>query len=363
MYVEKLSLKNLRNLHDLTISFSKGINIFCGNNAQGKTNILESIYFCATGRSHRTHLYKDMIKFGKKETYMQLYVNNDSILDRIDVHIKKESNKGIAVNNIPIKKLGELFGILLVVIFSPEDLQLIKSGPSERRKFIDMELCQLSSIYYYELGKYHSILRQRNNLLKEIKKNNRLKESLFVWDEQLVEYGNKIIKYRRDFIKKMNSLATNIHMNITNEKECLNILYKPNTIESEFLKKLNRNIERDILQGSTSVGVHKDDLGVLINNIDARTYGSQGQQRTASLSIKLAEIELIYQEKNTYPILLLDDVLSELDESRQKYLLDQIKDIQTVLTCTGTEDIIQKISKSIDVTLYKVHQGKIIEIK
>lgn len=361
MHVEKLSLKNFRNLDDLTLELDKGINIFSGENAQGKTNLLESIYFCATGRSHRTHLYKELIKFGEKETYIKLFANNDSFVDCISVHIKKESNKGIAVNNIPVKKLGELFGILLVVIFSPEDLQLIKAGPSERRKFMDMELCQLSPLYYYELGQYYNVLRQRNNLLKEIKKNIGLKDTMFVWDQQLITHGIKIMKHRQNFIEKINIISNKIHSNITNNKECLNIIYRPNTTDSDFLIKLNKNIDRDIMQGSTSVGIHKDDLGIFINDIDVRTYGSQGQQRTASLSTKFAEIELIYQEKKTYPVVLLDDVLSELDETRQKFLLEQIENLQTIITCTGIEDIIKKISHLVNINIYNVKNGSIVK--
>lgn len=361
MYVEKLSLKNFRNLDDLTLELDKGINIFTGENAQGKTNLLESIYFCATGRSHRTHLYKELIRFGEQETYIKLFTNNDSFIDSISVHIKKESNKGIAVNNIPVKKLGELFGILLVVIFSPEDLQLIKAGPSERRKFMDIELCQLNPLYYYELGRYYSVLRQRNNFLKEIRKDKTFKDTIFVWDEQLVNHGIKIMNYRQSFIKKINVISNKIHSNITNKRECLNIKYKPNTTENDFLIKLNKNIDRDIMQGSTSVGIHKDDLGIFIDGIDVRTYGSQGQQRTASLSTKFAQIELVYQEKRTYPVILLDDVLSELDETRQKFIFKQIENLQTIITCTGIDDIIRKNSHIVNVNIYNVQNGTIIK--
>lgn len=359
MHVEKISFKNLRNLHDFTLEINKGINILHGDNAQGKTNLIESIYFCATGRSHRTHLYKDMIKFGEKEAYIKAYINDDGIIDTISSHLKKDISKGIAINNIPIKKLGELFGTLLVVIFSPEDLQLIKSGPSERRKFMDIELCQLNSVYYYELKQYHNVLKQRNVLLKKLRKERDAEKTLFIWNEQLVSHGIKIMNYRRDFIEKIDEIAGKLHTNITNEREALNVVYRPNTTENDFLAKLNKNLERDILQGSTSIGIHKDDLDMLINNVDARVYGSQGQQRTASLAIKLSQIEIIYQEKNTYPILLLDDVLSELDESRQAFLVSQLKYIQTIITCTGTEDILKKISSTEAVNIYKVENGKI----
>jgi len=359
MYVEKISFKNLRNLCDSTLEINKGINILHGDNAQGKTNLIESIYFCATGRSHRTHLYKDMIKFGEKEAYIKTHINNDGITDIISSHLKKDISKGIAINNIPIRKLGELFGTLLVVIFSPEDLQLIKSGPSERRKFMDIELCQLNPIYYYELKQYHNVLKQRNILLKKMRKERSAEKTLFTWNEQLVVHGIKIMNYRKDFVEKINSVASRLHSNITNEKEILSIIYKPNITESDFLVKLSKNLERDILQGSTSTGVHKDDLDMIINDIDARIYGSQGQQRTASLSVKLSQIEIIYQAKNTYPILLLDDVLSELDESRQMFLISQLKNIQTIITCTGAEDILKKISDTEVFNMYRVERGEI----
>jgi len=362
MHIESISYKNLRNLKDNKIVFGKGINIFIGDNAQGKTNLLESIYFCGTGRSHRTHYYKDLIKFQKDETYIQISTTNDYLKDRIDVYLKK-NKKGIAINNITIKKLGELFGILLVVIFSPEDLNLIKSGPEKRRRFVDMELCQLKPLYYHGLGQYYNVLRQRNNLLKKIKVNKNLIDTIFVWDKQLETYGTNIIEYRKDFIKKINAISHNIHSNITNKKEKLEIIYKPNVNPEEFLNKLQKNIERDVLQGSTSVGIHKDDLLFLIDGVDTKTYGSQGQQRTASLSTKLAQIELIFEEKNTYPILLLDDVLSELDENRQKFILKQIKDIQTIITCTGTEKIIDMLENSLDTKIYHVKEGDFFDAK
>ncbi len=364
MYVHKLSLKNFRNFGSLKVQLSEGINIFYGDNAQGKTNFLEAIYFCATGRSQRAGKDSELILFGEDEAHLKLMVsteNNDTIsniiYDKIDIHLKKNYSKGIAINGIPIKKLNQLFGILLCVIFSPEDLNLVKSGPSERRKFMDTELCQLSNIYYYELLQYHNVLKQRNNLLKKIKKNPSLKDTMFVWDEQLVNHGTKIIKYRINFIEKINFIANSIHSKITNNAENLKIEYKYNVSEKDFLHKLNKNLERDILLGNTSVGVHKDDLGFYINGTDVRIFGSQGQQRTASLSAKLAEIELIKEKKHKIPVLLLDDVLSELDEHRQKYLIKSIYGIQSIITCTGIEDIMSKISEK--ATVFKVENGNV----
>lgn len=359
MYVKKLSLKNYRNIQFIEIELKNGVNIFYGNNAQGKTNLLESIYMCATGRSHRTHIDKELIKFNETDSHIRTEIKHDDIIDKIDIHLKKDSKKGIAINNFPINKLGELFGILNVVIFSPEDLNLIKAGPMERRKFIDMELCQINKVYYYNLGQYHKILKQRNALLKKILKDNSLKETLFIWDKQLIEFGKKIIEIREEFIYKINKISKKIHSEITGEKEDLEIKYKPSVTIEEFEEKLEKSLEKDILYTSTSYGPHKDDIIFLINNINARDFGSQGQQRTVSLSTKLAEINLIKEEKGVLPILLLDDVLSELDKSRQKYLISNIKDIQVIITCTGVEDIIKNLDEECEI--FNVKNGNIVK--
>lgn len=358
MYVKKISLKNYRNIERLELELKNGVNIFYGSNAQGKTNLLESIYIGATGRSHRTHKDKELIKFDKEEAHIRLDIQNDKISDRIDIHLKKDSKKGIAINNIAINKLGELFGYLNVVIFSPEDLSLIKQGPQERRKFIDMELCQINNIYYYNLSQYYKVLKQRNSLLKKILKDPSLKDTLFVWDNQLIEFGIKIIQARELFIKKLNNISKKIHMEITSNKENLEIKYKPNVLISEFKEKLEKSIDKDILYTTTSYGPHKDDILFFINNINVRGFGSQGQQRTASLSTKLAEINLIEDEKAVLPVLLLDDVLSELDKDRQKFLIKNIKKLQVIITCTGVEDVLKNLDE--EYNIFKVSDGNIL---
>ncbi len=358
MYVKKISLKNYRNIERLELELKNGVNIFYGSNAQGKTNLLESIYIGATGRSHRTHKDKELIKFDKEEAHIRLDIQNDKISDRIDIHLKKDSKKGIAINNIAINKLGELFGYLNVVIFSPEDLSLIKQGPQERRKFIDMELCQINNIYYYNLSQYYKVLKQRNSLLKKILKDPSLKDTLFVWDNQLIEFGIKIIQARELFIKKLNNISKKIHMEITSNKENLEIKYKPNVLISEFKEKLEKSIDKDILYTTTSYGPHKDDILFFINNINVRDFGSQGQQRTASLSTKLAEINLIEDEKAVLPVLLLDDVLSELDKDRQKFLIKNIKKLQVIITCTGVEDVLKNLDE--EYNIFKVSDGNIL---
>ena len=360
MYIKNISLQYFRNYENLNMEFSPKLNILYGDNAQGKTNVLEAVYMSAMGRSQRTSKDKEIIKLDKEEAHIQVFVveDNGESENRIDVHLKKNGKKGIAVNSVVVKKLGELFGRIYIVIFSPEDLQLIKSGPSERRKFVDMELCQLNKIYYYDLQQYYKILKQRNNLLKTIQKTPNLKDTLFVWDSQLITYAKKIIASRKAFIEKVRKIASGIHFNITGGAEKLDIEYTPNANEDEMELKLKKHLEKDIFFGNTSVGPHKDDLNFYINGNDVKVYGSQGQQRTAALSAKLAEIELIKEEKAVNPILLLDDVLSELDENRQMYLLDNISDIQTILTCTGIEDSIKKYADK--AKIYNIRQGNFI---
>ncbi len=361
MYIKKIKLKNFRNLKEVELSFNKNINIFYGFNAQGKTNLLESIYLSGIGRSFRTNFEKEIISFDEKNCYIQTYIDKNGVSNKISIGLSYNKNKSILLNGIQIKKLGELLGVLLIISFTPDDLQLIKSGPSERRHFIDMELCQLSNRYYYELKQYNHVLKQRNILLKKIKYNSSLEDTIFIWNEKLVEHGSKIIKYREKFVKQLNEIAHTIHLSLTNKAENLLITYKKNVSEDVFLKKLEQNYEKDLQYGTTSYGIHKDDLNFFINDKEVKIFGSQGQQRTVSLSTKLAEIKLIEKEKNEKPVLLLDDVLSELDKNRQKYLLDSIKNMQTIITCTGVEDVLSNIDILDDenITIFNVNNGNI----
>lgn len=340
MYINSLSLKNFRNYKDTKIFFNDNINIIYGKNAQGKTNILEAIYLCSTSKSHRTSNIKELINFDEDEAHITVDIKKKYINDIIDVHIRKNGKKSIAINKLPISKINELFGVMKIIIFSPEDLGLIKNGPKERRRFIDLELSQINTLYYYYLKKYYLVLKQRNNLLKEIRKKNDFFDQLEAWDIQLIKYGKEIINQRQIFIDEINPYFRKNHFDISNEKEDCSIFYEKNVEIDDFEKKINSNKKYDIILGSTSIGPHKDDLSFLINGMDIRKFGSQGQQRTAALSLKLSEIELIKKSGEEKPILLLDDVLSELDEIRQSYLINNIKDIQTIITCTGIEDFI-----------------------
>lgn len=324
----------------MSLGFDKSTNIFYGDNAQGKTNILEAVYLSGTTKSHRGTKDKDMIQFGANESHIETIVEKNGIKYQIDMHLKKNSPKGIAINKIPIRKASELFGIINIVFFSPEDLNIIKNGPGERRRFIDLELSQLDKVYLNNLSNYNRIVNQRNHLLKEIDYNKGALETLDIWDMQLIQYGNKIIERRQKFIEEINKIISNIHKKLTGNREDIKIVYEPSNGALSFEQALLKNKEKDLRIKSTSVGPHRDDIAFLVSDIDIRKYGSQGQQRTAALSLKLSEIELVKQSIHDTPVLLLDDVLSELDKHRQNYLLDSIHDIQTLITCTGVDEFV-----------------------
>ena len=355
MQITYITLKNFRNLSEQQVELAPHINIFYGDNGQGKTNFLESLYFCATGRSHRAVSDKELIAFNEVNTFVQLKYSEG----KIHVHLEN-GKKGITVNGIPIKKLGDLLGNLIIVMFSPEDLELAKEGPGIRRRFMDMEICKLSPLYYHELSNYYKALRQRNNLLKSAVRDRNLLDTVPVWDEALINHGTKIYRLRKKFVEEIGEISAVIYEKIAGGKESINIYYKPNITPNNFLDKLNRSRDRDLKLAATTVGIHKDDIQIQINGKDIRAFGSQGQQRTAALSLKLAEIELIKNIKGKSPVLLLDDVLSELDEKRQLHLLSLIEEIQTVITCTGMEDILKKVSKN-DIKVFNVENGKIDE--
>ena len=357
MIIESIELKNYRNYDKLHMDFSHGTNILYGDNAQGKTNILEAIYVCATTKSHRGSKDKEIIQFDRDESHIKLNVRKRDVPYRIDMHLKKNRAKGVAVNGVPIKKASELFGIVNVVFFSPEDLNLIKNGPAERRRFIDLELCQLNKLYVHSLVQYNKIVTQRNKLLKDIMFRPDYEETLDIWDMQLVQYGREVIRCREAFVGQLNDLIGGIHRQLSGEKESLHISYEPNVTVDMFEDTLRKSRPSDLKQRTTSTGPHRDDLSFIINDIDIRRFGSQGQQRTAALSLKLAEIELVKKIVNDYPILLLDDVLSELDGSRQNHLLSGINHIQTMITFTGLEDFVNnrfRIDK-----IFKVVSGEV----
>lgn len=341
MILKSVALSHFRNYDDLYMEFDKGTNILYGDNAQGKTNVLESIYVSGTTKSHKGSKDRELIQFGQEESHIRTVVEKGGLDYQIDMHLKKNKSKGIAINRIPIKKASELFGILNIVFFSPEDLNIIKNGPLERRRFLDVELCQLDKIYLYNLTKYNKILNQRNRLLKDINFKPELLDTLAVWDMQLVEYGKKIIQTRKEFVEELNAIVYEIHKKISGNKEELVLKYEPDVIAENMEAQLEKCKEKDLRFGQTSVGPHRDDLCFMIQEIDVRKYGSQGQQRSCALSLKLSEIELVKKSIKETPILILDDVLSELDSNRQNFLLNSIHDIQTIITCTGLDEFVR----------------------
>ncbi len=340
MVIKSLKLKNYRNYELLDLSFDPKTNILYGDNAQGKTNILEALYLSGTTKSHRGTKDRDLIQFGYDESHLETIVEKRGTQFQIDMHLKKNSPKGIAINKMPIRKASELFGIIHFVFFSPEDLNIIKDGPSGRRRFIDLELSQLDKVYLSNLSNYNRIINQRNSLLKELYRQESLIETLDIWDMQLAEYGSRVMEGRRQFVGQVNSMIGDIHEKLTGGRERISLSYESSIGEMSLEQALKKNRERDIRMKSTSVGPHRDDLCFLAGELDIRKFGSQGQQRTAALSLKLSEIELVKELIKDTPILLLDDVLSELDKHRQNYLLDSIHDIQTVITCTGLDEFV-----------------------
>lgn len=340
MVIKSLKLKNYRNYKLLDLSFDPKTNILYGDNAQGKTNILEALYLSGTTKSHRGTKDRDLIQFGYDESHLETIVEKRGTQFQIDMHLKKNSPKGIAINKMPIRKASELFGIIHFVFFSPEDLNIIKDGPSGRRRFIDLELSQLDKVYLSNLSNYNRIINQRNSLLKELYRQESLIETLDIWDMQLAEYGSRVMEGRRQFVGQVNSMIGDIHEKLTGGRERISLSYESSIGEMSLEQALKKNRERDIRMKSTSVGPHRDDLCFLAGELDIRKFGSQGQQRTAALSLKLSEIELVKELIKDTPILLLDDVLSELDKHRQNYLLDSIHDIQTVITCTGLDEFV-----------------------
>ena len=368
MFIKKLKLKNYRNYKEIEIEFSDKINIFYGNNAEGKTNLLESIFLCSTSKSHKNSKENEIINFNEKDAHIKLFFckKNEEKIEVIDIQLNKDSKKGIAVNGLKIDKLKDFLGFFTTVIFSPEDLNIIKEGPQVRRKFIDIELCQIDKIYLSYLNKYNKILNERNILLKDIKETfgqnkKDLINLLETYDDELIKNGIEVLKRRKKNVEEINDIIKNLYYKISNEKEILEIYYENDVVgaeqcepavgaklcepasvggklrepEKEYKKKLLETRDQDIKQGYTTVGPHRDDIGLKINDNDLRKYGSQGQKKTVAICLKLAELKLIKEKINDTPVLLLDDVFSELDEDRQKLLIENIKDIQTIITCTG----------------------------
>lgn len=342
MYVESLRLQDFRNIRELSLTFSPGINVLYGENAQGKTNVLEAIYLAGTTKSHRTSRDREMIRLGESESHIRMEVVRRAGSYRIDMHLKKNKPKGVAVGGLPIRRAGELLGLVQMVFFSPEDLTVIKNGPGERRRFLDIVLSSLDALYLRDLTLYQRCLSQRNRLLHDLFFRPELLPSLDVWDEQLVEIGTRIIEKRQMFTAELEEASAKIHRSLSGGTEALVLRYEPNASPEAFAHRLRAGRDGDLRMKTTGTGPHRDDFGILANGLDLRLFGSQGQQRTAALSMKLSQIGLLEEKTGEKPVLLLDDVLSELDRSRQNYLLGSLADTQTFITCTGLNEFVEK---------------------
>jgi DNA replication and repair protein recF len=353
MYINKIKLLNFRNYEEQEILLNPSINIFYGDNAQGKTNIIEAIFLCAIGKSFRTSKDKEMINFNKENA--SVYIEYKKVDREGNIKIEIDNKKNIYINGIKIKKLSELLGKINIVIFTPDDIQILKEGPQKRRRFLDIMIGQLRPNYVHILNLYNKTLEQRNNYLKQIKIENKPEEMLEIWDEKLAEYGEKIFLYRNEFIEKLKEKINDIHSEITENKEILKIEYESDCKnKDEYLKLLKERRKLDIIKGFSTKGVHRDDFVIYINNELVNIYGSQGQNRTVILSLKIAEMQVIYDEIGEYPILLLDDFMSELDEKRRKNFLEKIENKQVIITCT---DKIENINN--EFKLFKVKKGVI----
>ena len=355
MYIDRIQLNNFRNYKKLDISLNKNIDIIYGDNAQGKTNILEAIFLCSFGKSFRTTKEKEMIKFDENNAVVEVQYKRKDREGKIKIEIGEK--KKITLNGIKIKKLSELLGNINIVIFTPDDIDILKNGPANRRRFLDMMIGQLRPNYVYNLNMYLKTIEQRNNYLRQIREENKPEEMLDIWDEKLIEYGEKIYSYREEFIQKIINKINEIHSKITDSKEILKINYISDcNSKEEYLKLLKARRKLDIIKGFTTKGIHRDDFVIYINGKEVNTYGSQGQNRTVILSLKLAELNVIYDEIGEYPILLLDDFMSELDEERRRNFLNNIKETQVILTGTDKIDL-----SNVNYSMFNVKDGQIVK--
>ena len=364
MYVKRIELKDFRNYSELDVSFNRNVNIFIGNNAQGKTNLLEAIYLNSMARSFKNAKDRDLVKFGCSFCRMRTTAFFDDDDHTTEIIITKDGKKGVKLDNVRVRRTSELLERIFIIIFSPEDMKIVKDEPEKRRKFIDRELCQIKPGYYSDLSSYRRVLRQRNIYLKESSVD---KSVLDIWDRELAKYGARVTAKRDEFILKISDISRDIHSSISGGKETLEVRYEANVgkevlpeaadIEQIFYEKLREKRDDDIRNRTTGTGPHKDDLKISADGIDLRKFGSQGQQRTAALSLKLSEIKLVEEEMGEKPILLLDDVLSELDNDRQTYLINSLGGNQLFITTT---DISGKVEKSLpEGKIFRINSGKI----
>lgn len=355
MYVKELKLKGFRNYEEESFEFCPKTNIIYGNNAQGKTNALEAVFMFSIGKSFRTQQDRELINFNKDFTKIWVKYETAVRENEIEITIRRDRKKQIKINGVPITKAGELIGHFNVVLFSPDELNLTKGSPSARRRFLDIAISQMRPKYYHILRHYNKILEQRNNLIKKLRysSDEELKNTIGIWNEKLAEYGILVIEYRKKFVSELKEYSKKIHTEISGEN--FEVDYKASfDTKEEFFEKLNSSFQKEIEQGFTLYGPHRDDLDIHINERDIKIFGSQGQHRSAVLALKLAQADMIFEDTGEYPVLLLDDIMSELDASRREYLSDKIKDKQVIITCTDAE------THSGATKLINIKNGKII---
>ncbi|WP_338553779.1 DNA replication/repair protein RecF [Paenibacillus sp. KS-LC4] len=367
MFLKNIHLQNYRNYGQLELETNNQVNLFVGPNAQGKTNLLEAIFALALTKSHRTSKDKELIGWEADSARLQGTVDKRYGTAQLELLLSTQGKKA-KINGLEQRKLSNFIGSLNVVMFAPEDLEIVKGTPGVRRRFLDMEIGQVQPGYLHTLQQYGKVLVQRNNYLKTASPSSMQQTMLDVWNTQLAELGVKIMKKREHFIHKLQRWAEQIHSGITAGSEQLTITYRPSlgsgepedesVLFEQFMIKLTQVKDQEIRRGMSLVGPHRDDLAFFINGKEASVYGSQGQQRTTALSLKLAEIELIAEEIGEYPLLLLDDVLSELDQHRQTQLIETFQSkVQTFITTTGLESV--NISKLQDACIYNVREGQV----
>ena len=343
MRVTEIAVSSYRNLAKQRVTLGNGLNIFTGDNAQGKTNMVESVYLCCIGKSPRTDRDKDLIRWGQDKAFVRVKYQCRFGEGEIAITLTAGAKKQITVNAVPIVKMGELMGYLNCIYFSPNEIKIISQSPAERRRFLDIDLCQTDKNYFYSLSRFNKALTQRNNLLKTAKTVEELRATVFVWDKQIAEEGAKVVAKRRSFCEKLKVYAQQSHATLTDSAEQLAMDYVTQIkgdsvadLTNYYLKLLSDNLAKDFQLRHTSAGCQRDDIALTINGTDVRSFGSQGQLRTTALSLKLAELQIFKNIIGEYPVLILDDVLSELDIDRQKRLLNFDSDLQILLT-TATE--------------------------
>lgn len=372
MRIRKLTLNGFRSYDRAEIAPESGLNLLYGANAAGKTNVLEAVFLCALGRSHRTSKDQELIGHGLAGAYVGLEAETRSGTRRIEIKLRTgdavsrnpKDKKQIFIDSQRADKAGELMGVLNVVMFSPEDLALVKASPDVRRRFMDMELCQLRPAYYRKAAMYNAALRQRNALIKEAFNSPIDPEVLDMWNAQMARTGAEVMRARREFMDDISTIASDTHRRLTNGREQLFVSYEPNiefdekNAEYAIYDALAASRDEDIRRGFTTRGPHRDDIGIRLGDTDVKVYGSQGQQRTAALSLKLSEIALIREVVGESPVLLLDDVLSELDDERQKAIMSSAFDCQCFLTATG----IESAAREKHAALFEVKDHRITKI-